>query len=373
MKVLFLTNIPAPYRIAFFNELGKLCNLTVAFEGNSATDRNRNWQTEMSKHFTVVFLNGIRLGTDKFFSSSVLKLLHQKWDAIVICGYSTPTAMLAIEYMRLKKIPFFLEVDGGLIHNDNPFKFGLKKHFISAADGWFSSGKETIKYLVHYGATPEKIYEYPFSSLQKKDILPQLPTPAQKQVLRQQLGITEEKVLVSVGRFSYQRGYGKGYDMLMKAGEVLPRDVGIYIIGDEATEEFIQWRKIKNLTHVHFIGFQSKENLQKWYQAADVFVLPTREDIWGLVINEAMAQGLPIITTDKCVAGLELVKEGENGCIIPANDVKALEQAMLKIFTQDCRKMGQKSLEFIKPYTIENMAQIHKEFLEKIGTPSKSI
>ena len=363
MKILFLTNIPSPYRVDFFNELGKSCELTVVFEGDFATDRNKNWKTGNIEHFTPIFLNGWRLGTDKFLSFSVLKLLQKKWNVIVVGGYSTPTGMLAIEYMWLHKIPFYLEVDGGFIRPDNKLKFWLKKHFVSAASGWFSSGKETTRYLVHYGANKAKIYEYPFSSLQEKDILPTLPTTEEKKELRKQLGIKEDKVIISVGRFSYQKGYGKGYDILMKASESLPDNIGVYIIGDEPTEEFSQWKKDKNLTHVHFVGFQSKEDLKKWYQAADAFVLPTREDVWGLVINEAMAQGLPIVTTDRCVAGLELVREGENGYVVPVADVQALAWAITQIFSQDYRAIGQKSLEFIKPYTIKNMVNVHKQIL----------
>ncbi len=358
-KILFLTNIPSPYRVAFFNELGQSCALTVAFEGNFATNRNQQWQAENAVNFTAVWLNGVRLGSDTFLSFSILKLLRKKWDVIIIGGYSTPTGILAIEYMRLKKIPFYLEVDGGLIRPDNKLKFRLKKHFISAASRWFSSGKETTKYLTHYGANPDKIYEYPFSSLVEKDILQQIPTDGQKQMVRKELGITEGKVVLSVGQFIHR----KGYDILLQVANHLPKDIGIYIIGDEPTAEYLALQKELNLTQVHFVGFQSKEKLQKWYQAADVFVLPTREDIWGLVINEAMGQGLPIITTDKCVAGLELVKEGENGYIVPVADTQALTDAVTKTLTQDYRQMGQKSLELIKPYTIENMARFHMEVL----------
>ena len=361
MKTLILTNIPSPYRVAFFNELGKSCSLTVAFEGNSATDRNKNWQAENAKYFTPIALNGLRLGTDKFLSFKIINLLQKIWDAIIICGYSTPTAMLAIEYLRFKNIPFYLEVDGGIIRPDSKLKFWFKKHLISAPSGWFSSGKTTTKYLVHYGATPEKIYQYPFTSLMQKDILPQIPILEHKKELRKALGITENKVLISVGQFIHR----KGYDILLKAAANLPKDIGIYIIGDNPTEEYLSLQKELSLPQVHFVGFQSKEELKKWYQAADVFVLPTREDIWGLVINEAMAQGLPIITTDKCIAGLELVKNEENGYIIPTNAISALEKAIKKIFTQDYYKMGQKSLELINNYTIENMVERHIQILHK--------
>lgn len=55
--------------------------------------------------------------------------------------------------------------------------------------------------------------------------------------------------------------------------------------------------------------------------AADIFVHPTREDIWGLVVNEAMAKGLPVITTDRCVAGLELIKNESVGRIVPVENI----------------------------------------------------
>ena len=248
MKVLFLTNIPSPYRVAFFNELGKSCTLTVAFQAHSFAHRHKSWQNFQTDFFQAFFFSPTMRYKTHILCCGVLKLLKQNWDAIIVGGYSSLTNMLAIEYMRLKKIPFYLEVDGGLIRPDNKPKFWLKKHFISAASEWFSSGKETTKYLTHYGTNSAKIYEYPFTSVLEKDILTALPTPEQKQTLRQKLGITEEKVLISVGRFSYQNGYGKGYDILMKSCELFPADIGTYIIGDKPTAEFTNWKQVKNLT-----------------------------------------------------------------------------------------------------------------------------
>ena len=68
-----------------------------------------------------------------------------------------------------------------------------------------------------------------------------------------------------------------------------------------------------------------KPELATYYQAADLFVFPTREDIWGLVINEALSFGLPVITTRKCVAGVEMIKEGVNGSIVSEDNVEQLE------------------------------------------------
>ena len=90
-------------------------------------------------------------------------------------------------------------------------------------------------------------------------------------------------------------------------------------------------------------------------------MLPTWSDVWGLVINEAMAWGLPVITTDRCVAGMELVRNGVNGYIVPIQDTAALKEACTKILSEDYAQMGKAALETIRPYTIENMAKAHLE------------
>ena len=190
MKVLFMANIPSPYRVDFFNELGKYCDLTVTFEGKNATDRDEKWQAENMSSFNPIFLKGIRTGSDKFLCFDIIKIIKREFDYIIVGGYSTPTDMLAIEYMRLHKISFWLEADGGLISKDHWIKYQIKHHFISAASSWFSSGKATTDYLVHYGAKREKVYLYPFSSLRETDILHSIPTAEEKNRLRKKLGMS---------------------------------------------------------------------------------------------------------------------------------------------------------------------------------------
>lgn len=187
MKVLFMANIPSPYRVDFFNELGKYCNLTVTFEGKTATDRDEKWKAAESQNFKAYFMNGIRTKSDQFLCFEIINVIKSGFERIIVGGYSTPTAMLAIEYMRLHKIPFWIEADGGLISQDNALKYKIKRHFISAASGWFSSGKMTTKYLVHYGADESKVHLYPFSSLKEQDILKQVPSTEEKMLMRQKL------------------------------------------------------------------------------------------------------------------------------------------------------------------------------------------
>ena len=267
-----------------------------------------------------------------------------------------------MHWLRRHQIPYYMEVDGGLIRQDGKFKHFLKQKIVDGASAWLSTGSYTTDYLCHYGAVREKCYEIPFSSLWERDLLKEMPTDAKKEEARKKLQMQEEKILLSIGQFIPR----KGFDVLMEAAKDLPSHVGIYIIGGEPTEEYVLLQK--SLPHVHFVGFQKKEDLKQYYLAADLFVLPTREDIWGLVINEAMAFGLPVISTDRCVAGLELVENGINGFIVPAGQAEPLKKAMLTILSMDLRAMGEQSLQKIQPYTIENMAKVHMDILIERGS-----
>ncbi len=93
-------------------------------------------------------------------------------------------------------------------------------------------------------------------------------------------------------------------------------------------------------------------------------MLPTREDIWGLVINEALAYGLPTITTDRCVAGLELIENGVNGYVVPVEEAQSLAEKINAVLSGDMQQMGEASLQKVRPYTLENMARTHAAYFE---------
>lgn len=359
-RVLFITNYPSPYRVNFYDELGKYLDVTVLFADRveKKVTRDSAWYEDSCGKFRMVQLKKrILTVKGRDLCVDVIQWLKKEYDAIVVCGYSSPTAVLAMVWMRLHKIPFYMEVDGGLIRPDSKLKYGIKRFLVTLPSAWIGSGRFAARYLTHYGADEEKIFCYPFSSLWERDIADAVPTPEEKQNLRRKLGITEEKVVVSVSRFIAS----KRLDMLIRSGAALGETVGVYIIGGEPTEEYIRLRKELGAENVHFVGFLKKDRLSEYYRAADLFALPTRTDVWGLVINEAMAQGLPIVTTDRCVAGLELIESGKNGSIVPVDDQDALTEAIRTILHNDCASMGAAALKTIRPYTIENMAKAHVE------------
>lgn len=355
-KVLFITNVAVPFRLEFFNELGKMTDLTVVFEAEYAEKVKYNWDFSVINNFNPVFLKKGKIN-EKRINFKIFKVINNNYDVIILSGYSSISAKLLILYLKLLRRKYYLEVDGGLIKNDSIIIKQIKKLMIKGAFGYFSPSSNVDDYLIYYGANSNRIFRYPFSSLNNSDILKNSISEIEKNQIKKELGLNEHKVILSVGQFIHR----KGMDILIKAFSELDENYVLCIVGGKPNDEYnklISQLKVKN---IKFISYKSKEDLYKYYYAADVFALATREDIWGLVINEAMGAGLPIITTDKCVAGLELVKNNVNGYIIPVDSISTLRDKLKLILDSDDLRhsMNKESLKIIKNYTIENMSKVH--------------
>ena len=364
MKVLFITNVPAPYRVEFFNELSIYCDLTVLYERHTAKDRDKNWISHSNKVYNEVFLEGFNIGTDGALCFGISKWLKKNiFDLIVVGGYSTPTGMLAIQLMKMRKIPFVLNCDGGFIKQDNKIKYIIKKYFISSAKYWLSTGKITNEYLEYYGAKTENIFIYPFTSIREEDILDSPLTIEEKIALRDKLEIPYDKIAISVGRFIPI----KGYDKLIEKWKDVDKEWTLILIGSGEEEEKLKHIISKNqLNNIKIIEFKQKEALKEYYLAADIFLLPTQGDVWGLVVNEAIGYGLPVITTNRCIAGIELIKNGINGKIINLEDKHKIDINKEINLLGNIPNMSKESLEIAKLYTIENMAKTHFNIFKKI-------
>lgn len=364
MKIAFITNIPSPYRVDFFNEWGKYCDLTVFFEKNQSDERDKSWTNNSFCNFKPVFLSGIKSDVDKALSFEICKYLKKNaFDKIIVSNMATPTGIVAIIYMKMKKIRYWIEGDGGFAKDGKGFKEKFKRFLLKGADGCFSTSRAHDEYYKTYGVAAAKIHRYPFTALHERDIRNTPCDFEEKKRIRQRLGISEDRYIITVGQFIHR----KGFDVLLYAASKLPKDVGVYFVGGIPTDEYIRIKNEFGLDNVHFVSFTDKETLKQWYAGAELMVLPTREDIWGLVINEAMAAGIPIVTTDRCIAGLELVNNEENGYVIPSDNVDLLAKKINQILgnNQLQHSMSENSLIRIQPYTIENMVKTHLQILTK--------
>lgn len=358
MKVLYLTNIPSPYRVAYFNELGKKCDLTVVFEKSSSTERDDSWKIYNFKTFKGIVLNGISIRTDAAVCPGVITYLKRdRFEHIVVTNMSSPTGLLAIAWLKRLKIPYSIEGDGAFAGDGKGFKEKLKKWVISSAKECFSTSKEHDKYYLTYGADANRIYRYPFTSVYDRYILQTPIDKTSKESIKREIGIREKQMILSVGAFIPR----KGLDLLIKAMSDLPKDWGVYLVGGEPTEDYLKLKNELTLDNLHFVGFKKTDELKLFYAAADLFVLPTREDIWGLVINEALAYALPVVTTNRCIAGMELVRNGFNGCIVEHNCVEALQEGIKTLIeSEEYREQcSRNALKIIREYTIEKMVEAH--------------
>ncbi len=353
MKVLWLTNIPSPYRVSFFDELGKHCDLTVLFERGASDERDESWKQFSVTNFKAIFLKGISTGVAESLCPSVVKYLKQDYDHIVITNFSDLTGALAILYLRLKRKSYELESDGAFPGNGKGWKEKIKRFLIKGANKYFSTAELHDCYYQTYGGEIDRIVRYPFTSVWAKDVLQAPVSREQKIKLRTRLGMTEEHVVLAVGQFIHR----KGFDILIKAAARLSDNVGIYIVGGKETEEYARLRSEYGVENIHFREFVVKEKLMSYYEAADLFVHPTREDIWGLVVNEALAKGIPVITTNRCVAGLQLIKDNYNGFIVEVENELSLAEAIKMGLNNEKMCIG--ALESASQYTLEKMAASH--------------
>lgn len=358
-KVLIIFNHPAPYKVRLFNELSKSFDLHVIFERNAASDRNKKFYFEDSYKFKLHEIKGIKIGRENIISKGVKKHLKENnYDLIIMNGYSNFSEMKALSYLKRKKMPYVLYINGGKI---KPREFFLKKiikrHYISGASAYFSPDKESNKYLVHYGAQENKILNYPYSTIYENEIVKERPD---KKAIQQELGIKFDKVFVSSGQLIKR----KNYISLVEEWEKFPENYGLFLIGDgKQRGEIEKIITTNNMKNVVLTGFLSRTEMFKYFKASDIFLFPSKEDIYGHVINEAMSQGLPTISTNKVNSAINLIDDGKNGFLLNELSNPSLCDAIEKLNNIDC---FENCILTASDNTIEKMAKRHVEMFKEV-------
>lgn len=373
MKIFILTTVMAPYRIDVFNELGKECDLVVCFEQKKDNERNDSWYKDNIKNFKLIKAKGWEKSINhvKFYTIQYLK--QEKPDLVIFYEYSTKTAMLLMQYCITKKIKYLINCDGAFVDTKSNIKKYIKSHYIKNAVGCLANGKSAKKYFMYYGAKEKNIFFHKFSTLHKSDILEKPLKKDEKMRLREELKLCQTKrIFICVGNYIER----KGYDLIIKAAnELKEENIEFINIGwGNKKEEYQKLIEEYGLKNISLEDFKDKENLKKYYDSADVCLFPTREDIWGLVVNEAMARGLPVITTDRCNAGLELIENKKNGEIVKTDSYEELTNAIKKYLNKSDEELyhqGEESIRRIREYTIENIAKSHITVLNQLYKESK--
>lgn len=358
-KILIYAIFPAPYRFAIINKINAEYKVDIFFECGKGDFRNDDW----FKKGTYNLLDD-KNGKLKF---KACKKNLNEYNLVIFFDFSGKEAIKLAIKCRLHKIPYILNCDGVMLFRHGNFvKDIIKKFIIKGATAYFASGTHAKDYFLKYGAKEEKIYFHNFTALHKNDILDKSVSYEEKREIRKKLSLpVNAKICIAVGRYIPL----KRYDVLLNLWKDMPKDAVLLLIG--GGPEKVNYEKIinaNNISNVILEDFHPFEKLLEYYQASDLFVHPTSYDVWGLVVNEAMACGLPVVVSDTCVAGLELVKNGENGYLVKLGDNTGFMKKVNDILDDDelRAKMSIKSLEVIKPFYIENMIESQLKTIDHI-------
>lgn len=361
-KVLFLTNQTSPYMVSFFNELGKFVNLKVVFEQKSSNVLS--WNKFSFNSFEGKLLDGIQFSKYGTFAPKIIFQLKKNYDFIIVTNPTSPTGILAILFMKIFFINYIIESEGGYPGSGFNLKEIIKKKIFTNAHSYLSGNSVGDQYLIKYGASKDKIFRYPFSSIHQKEILKKKTTKIKKINLRKDLLLNGEFLVLAVGRYSVE----KNYKWLIAEWHKMPENVHLYIVGEGDEKKSLEneiWQK--SLKNVHLIGYMDHVLLLNYMEAFDIFVHPTIYDVWGLVINEAMARGLPIISSEYCLSAKELIEDGINGYITKLDNSFIHKITHLLKSPRLMDLMSSNNLEKIQFYTIESMVNYHLFFFNEIS------
>ncbi len=361
MKVLFVFNHPAPYKIRLFNELSSSCELTVLFERHSASDRTPLFYSSDPIRFKAKFLHGLLIGNENHLSRGVIREIKKNpYDLIIMNGYSTLTEILAIRYLQRTKTPYALYVNGGIIRNESNFKYLFKKSLIEKAFLYFSPCEEADDYLLHYGAKKEAIRHYPYSTIYEKEIATPEMIGKEKEKRKESLGVTGKTVFVSSGQFIERKNHLE----LLNLWKQVPENNVLFLIGSgQQAEIYKDFVKKNGLKHVYIRSYMKRSDLLDFYRNCDVFITLSKEDIYGHMINEALSQGLPVISSNKVVSAKHLIKDNVNGFLVDYSDHARVLSA---ISTIQKKHFENSAIETARLNTIEHMVAAHKKILEDI-------
>jgi glycosyltransferase involved in cell wall biosynthesis len=131
-------------------------------------------------------------------------------------------------------------------------------------------------------------------------------------------------------------------------------------VGDgEARAALEQQAAATGFASIRFCGFRNQSELPGFFNLATVFVLPSRHEPWGLIVNEVMNAARPAIVSDDVGCAPDLITDGENGCIYPVGDVSALENALRRVLDTPgvAERMGQRAFKRIQGWSFEEDIQ----------------
>ena len=341
-RILILTEIISPYRIPVFNALAKIAGVELHVVFLSETDSTlRQWLVYKSEiQFSYEVLPSWRRRIRRYhvlLNWGLWSALRSRRPSVIICGgYNYLASWQAGLWARIHGVPFVLWCESNL--NDRrkghvPIEF-LKRLFLKGCDGFVVPGTASFAYLRAFGVPEGTISIAP--NAVDNDLFARAADVARRNgaALRRSLSLPPRYFLY-VGRLVREKGVFDLLEAYARLEDKLRSEVGLVLVGDgPAMPELLERGARIAPGEVRCAGFVQRDALSSYYALAEALVFPTLSDPWGLVVNEAMACGLPVIGSRAAGCVPDLVCDQWNGYVISPGDIQGLAWAMASLARQ---------------------------------------
>jgi glycosyltransferase involved in cell wall biosynthesis len=349
------------------------------------------WDTPLLEGYRSEFLRPLRdtgeVSPTAPISRGIFHRLQQRdgspaFDALWVHGYASINSLQAILAANALGIPVLLRAESWLADRARtPSRLAIKSAFFKLLSKGISAvlpiGTVNAAYWTHYfgASVPQFLMPYAVNNEYFAD-LAAAAAPRQHE-LRTELGLSPERPLILFASKLQQR---KHADHLLEAYsrfiETRTPENRPYLVvvgdGEQRAQLEAQAQQLR-LEDVRFAGFRNQSELPRFFQLADVFVLPSRHEPWGLIVNEAMASGCPVIVSTDVGCHADLVTDGVEGCVFPVGDIPALTQALHRVFFSpgSAATMGEAARRRISTWTYEEDIQGLRRALAAVTRSSK--
>lgn len=287
--------------------------------------------------------------------SSLFRVYHQYRPTVLnITGYFDWAQVLLMIYARLRGVKVVLSSESsGSDKNRSAIKEKLKSWIVKWANAYFCFGQTSLDYLLSLGVSESQIGVRHAAVIDESVILETY------QQAKLQNSATDKRSFVYVGRLAPE----KNLLLLLNAFATISKDQndwGLLLVGDgpmrSELEIHISQQGIQNVT---FTGGIPWYQVPQWLAKSNVLVLPSLSEPWGLVVNEAMVCGMPVIVSDKCGCSADLVHSGQNGFLFDPTNEKELGEKMQFCLQnpEEISKMGLVSQKIIQPFSSKLVAR----------------
>ncbi len=379
IRIRWATWWPVPYWVERYNALADQegIHLEVVFLSNESkflptTLERKNWKFSYQIIRKEKAISGY---------AKVNRRLPMPWPLVggsfdlLIMPYGDPDFVSAAFLCGLlkKKVCVFSPNHQHERRSFSLFREKLKRLVYRAASGVLTTGIGQKEYVCRYFKDQENIHIVG-NPAPKLSQLESLQSTLGRESIRDELEWGNEFVLLYVGRFSREKGLYTLLDSLEKlsARNIQARAV---FVGMGPCENDLRAEAESRNLNVEFTGFLEGPALTKRYIAADVFVLPSLSEAWGLVVNEAMEAGLPVVVSNRVGALQTLVHHGKNGFVFQAGDSKSLTAGLVTLYENPeiRRDMSIVSLDLIQKYTIPEWVENVTNAIRKMTVDSTII